>query len=132
MDCIDWNGLEQTIKNITKMQQSTVIKLIYAWSFRTVTTDFAAPACKCGLPESPTHLFTCHLNCEHVAHFITRLNTKLKKLRTLRPLREIIIALLHQTTPRPWGDYKEQLQREIDEKEKIGKELILVGIMTQT
>ena len=114
MSCIDWYGIEMTIKKMSKMQQSAITKLIHGWSFRTSTTDYAEPICKCGHRESPTHLYTCHLNCEHIAAFINRLNIKLKKLRTLRPLREIIVALLTQTTPQPWGDYKAQLRRAID------------------
>lgn len=129
---VDWNGLESTISSMSKMQQSAVTKLLHGWSFRSITTDYSQPLCKCGHQEGTTHLYHCVYNAQHVSTFIQRRNTKLKRLKTHRLLREAIIYLFRQTETQPWGDYKNHITREIEEQQNIGSDLILMENMTQT
>ena len=131
-ETIDWHSLSTAIASISKYKQAVIIKLLHGWSFRTVTSDFATPLCKCVRKEAVAHLLRCPLNAEHVSLFISRLNKKLSDLRTHRPLREFIIALFREITPTPWRNYGTHLARAIEEKQKLGIEAIFSSILTQT
>ena len=124
MNTIDWDAMNHALKGVSIIRQTRILKLIHDWNLRTERTNFEKPRCDCGNFDSSLHRITCRFYCEDLEKGLRKINSKMKALRTHRPLREVLIQLLRGQEATPWGLRKGNLMRAIREQTQIGNKRI--------